>query len=136
MFENVNEVAILVAALLAVAVGNIWYSPIVFGPLWMRSVGKNPGDDVLPKNKIAFAVAGGVVTQMIFFYVLAQFLSGSDADPFSLANLGVLVILLVSAQVVSVTIWEQKPMAYFLINAGYIAVVTIVGLSVISYWPW
>lgn len=38
-FENINFIAVVIAAVVGMGIGFIWYSPWTFGPLWMRSKG-------------------------------------------------------------------------------------------------
>ena len=39
-FGEVNWLAVLVAAIIPMIIGTIWYSPPVFGNTWMRLIGK------------------------------------------------------------------------------------------------
>lgn len=136
MFEHVNEVSILVSALLAVAIGNIWYSPVVFGPLWMRSLGKRTGEDVFLPREVITAVLKGIASYSIFFYVIASTMSVLASSDYTLREFAAAVALLAIMPLVSIVAWEKKPFEYFAIHAGFIAVVTMIGISVITYWPW
>jgi hypothetical protein len=136
MFEGINEIAILVSAILAVAVGNIWYSPLVFGNVWMRAVGIRPGEDVFPKDKVVGAVLKGVCVQVVFFLTLAFLMQGINASVYTLSEVAGILTLIIALQALSTVIWEQKPFMYFLVNAGYVGVIILGGLAVITYWPW
>ena len=37
---NLNLVPVIIAGVLNMAIGAFWYSPLVIGKLWMRSMGK------------------------------------------------------------------------------------------------
>lgn len=41
---TVNYVAVLVSAVVCMVIGSIWYSPILFGKLWMKSADCKEGD--------------------------------------------------------------------------------------------
>lgn len=41
MYGYVNYLAVLVAAIAAMIVGFVWYSPGVFGNIWMKIIGKD-----------------------------------------------------------------------------------------------
>ncbi len=136
MFESINEVSVLVSALLAVAVGNIWYSPIVFGNIWARALGRLSNENSLSEKDIFALVSKSVVVQALFFFVLAQVLTMVEKLQFGVFEVGTLVVLLIAIQMMSVNVWEQKPISYFCIHVGYIMTITFGGLAVIAYWPW
>ncbi len=46
----VNYLAVLVAAIVGMVVGFIWYSPKVFGKMWMKLSGVNPKDKPVPER--------------------------------------------------------------------------------------
>lgn len=135
MFEYVNEVSIVVSALLAVAVGNVWYSPLVFGNAWLRSMGKEPGSDVLNPKEMYVATIKGVCAHVVFFFVLA-YVSYVTREVLSLTQLGAIVTFLIAFPYVLGTIWEQRPFVYVLIQIGYAFVTVYGGLSIITFWPW
>ncbi len=136
MFEGIHEVSVLVSALLAVAVGNIWYSPVVFGKYWMRAAGSTIHDTNLSDKELFVSVLKAIVVQGIFFYMLAHILRGALAFGASIFEISLLVASVIGVQILSIVIWERKPLSYFFVHAGYISVVTFGGLAVISYWPW
>jgi len=41
MHAHVNYLAVLAAAVVSMVIGFVWYSPAVFGNLWMRIIGKD-----------------------------------------------------------------------------------------------
>lgn len=38
-FGNINYIVIIIASLVSVGLGFLWYSPFVFGPLWLKTKG-------------------------------------------------------------------------------------------------
>lgn len=137
MFENINEVAVLVSAILAAAVGSIWYSPLLFGNMWMKSVGLTTHDDsMMAKRAIIMAVIQGVFAQIVFFFGIAQFTSYTFSEVIPMMHIGIILSILFCAQIFSTSIWERRSFAYVLINSGYMVTILFGGLAVISYWPW
>ncbi len=136
MFVPVNELAILVSALLAVAVGNIWYSPLLFGSVWMKSLGSHIGDDVYPKKEVFIVVLREVAVQFIFFYALAQLIGVIAYTHVSIWNVGLWMLVLVVAMLIHVFVWERRSLNYILVHCGYGAIVLYGGLLVLVYWPW
>jgi len=58
---ELNWLGIAIATLVAMALGAFWYSPIAFGTLWMKSIGKTPetlGSQTLP-------MIGGVAANLL-----------------------------------------------------------------------
>jgi VIT1/CCC1 family predicted Fe2+/Mn2+ transporter len=136
MFENVNELAVLVSAMLSVAIGSIWYSPLLFGKSWMRLAGLTVEDEDIPVKEASILAGKGVVIQSVFFYIIAQFISLSKAGTLPLATLGVFILILLLSYMMSVVVWERKLFSYFLIHAGYGALAVATGIGIIAFWPW
>jgi protein-S-isoprenylcysteine O-methyltransferase Ste14 len=136
MFEGIHEVSVLVAALLAIAIGSIWYSPLLFGKHWMRATNLTEADLEFPKGKLIKLLASAFITNIVLLFVIAQFVALAQSVHEPLRLIGSLITVLLGAAIGSVVIWEQKPFSYFLIHLGYAAVVVFGGMSVIWYWPW
>lgn len=136
MLENINEVAVVVSAILAMAIGSIWYSPLMFGSIWMKSIGLNFENGEMPTKEMIVGTLKGVFVQIVFFAILAQFASWSTSKGISLVHIASLLSVLISVHILSSVIWEKRSIAYFLINAGYTTLVLFGGLGVIAYWPW
>ena len=135
MFEQVNELAVLVSAILAVAVGSIWYSPLLFGPLWMKTIGQEIEAE-LSKREMILASIKSIIAQAIFFFVVTQFIQISTTASISLATVGGLLLAFLSVSTLSLAIWEKRPISYVFVHAGYNAIVIFGGIGIIAYWPW
>lgn len=136
MFENINEVSVLVAAIVAAAVGSIWYSPLLFGSVWMKSIGLTLEEGELPKKEMMTAAVKGVCVQIIFFFIVAEYIAVSEVYNFSLMKMGLSLIILASVYLLQSVIWERRTMAYFLIQIGYVTLSLLGGIAIIAYWPW
>lgn len=136
MLENIPEVPIIVSSLLAIAIGSIWYSPIVFGKYWMQAIGFTEADLDISQTHMAKLLAFGFVAHLILFFAIAKFVVLTTLFEESMWSIaGFLVLLLSAAMAVSV-VWERRPFSYLLINVGYTVIVIFGGMSVIAYWPW
>ncbi len=136
MFENINEVAVLVTAILSIAVGSIWYSPLFFGTVWLKSAGLISRDTQLSQKEVVRIVLQGIIAQFVFFYMVAGFLAHFRGSGFSIFDVGTPLAILVVTGMLSQIIWERRPRSYFLVHAGYTIVVLYGGMSIIAYWPW
>ncbi|TAH31806.1 DUF1761 domain-containing protein [Candidatus Saccharibacteria bacterium] len=68
---SVNYLAVLLAALSTMVVGSTWYSPPVFGKLWMKLSGAKP-DATMSWGKTALMYGGVLVASLVSAYVLAH----------------------------------------------------------------
>ena len=136
MFEYVSLLSVVVAAVLAVAVGVVWYSPLFFGPMWMRSLGKSIADLDMPRREMLIATGKGLIAHLIFFCILAPFLGYVVTYDISLRAVGLLLVALIAVYLFVLAVWEGRPMSYVLVHVGYLAIVVLGGLSVMKYWPW
>ncbi|MFZ2253046.1 MAG: DUF1761 domain-containing protein [Minisyncoccia bacterium] len=136
MFENINELSVLVAAVVAAAVGSIWYSPLLFGTVWMKSIGFTMEEGEMPKREMMIASAKGVLAQIVFFFIIAGYISLCEGKDISLVTLGVSLTVLSGVFMIQSVIWERRPLAYFLVQIGYVALALFGGIAIIAYWPW
>jgi hypothetical protein len=125
-FQNLNWVAITVAAVSAFALGGLWYSPIMFLKRWMKELGitKDSGKNtnMIKLFSLAFLLS------FIASFFLAMFI-GSDAG----AGFGALAGFMAGFGWVFTFmgisyLFESKTMAHFLINSIYsVTSLTIMG---------
>jgi O-antigen/teichoic acid export membrane protein len=59
--ESVSLVAIIAAAISGMAVGALWYSPLLFARPWMRALGKSEGDIQPGSRPFIVAALGNLV---------------------------------------------------------------------------
>lgn len=136
MFENVHEIAVLVSAILAMAVGSIWYSPLLFGKHWMRAAGLKESDLDSQKDKIVRLMVYAFIANLVLLFVVAKFVGIAQAAGETIKSVGTLLVILLGAMMAGAVIWEERPISYLFINVGYATVIIFGGMSVIWYWPW
>lgn len=77
MFDaEINYVAVLVATVVYMALGALWYSPVLFVKPWMKALGRTQQSEEARGNSNNFAVAllvSGLMALLIA-YVLAHFI--------------------------------------------------------------
>jgi len=137
MFQDVNEIAVLVSAILAIAIASIWYSPLFFGNLWMRVSGLTSSELLLmSRTRVITSLLYATIANLFLFFVVAQCIALSRMYAFSEWKLGFFVLLGIGASLANMVIWEKKSIAYLFIHLGYVTIVLFGGMSVISMWPW
>ncbi len=130
--ESVNWLAVLVAALSSFVIGGIWYGPL-FGKLWMSSAGVteeqvNQGN----KGKI-FGLS--FILQLVAAAVLAQFLGGNPTTVYALMVAGAVGVFWVAPAFGVVYLFEQRPLAHWMVNAGYHVVAFLAMGLILGVWP-
>jgi hypothetical protein len=133
---DANYGAVLVSGILAMAVGAFWYSPAGFGKQWMRLSGITPEQMNAGKGKMGTLYALGLLGAIVMATVLAFFVGFARAATASAgaqvgfwAWLGFIVPLLLGG-----VLWERKPWALFVLNAGYHLVVMVAMGVLLALW--
>ncbi len=123
----VNLIAVVVGIVIAMAVGFVWYSPMLFANAWLKLIGKTEEQLGSPGPAYALTIVFAAVTA----YVLGVFVSwAGPKTPTS----GALVGLAASAGFVAtafatVYLFERRPAKLYLINVGYqVVVLVLMGL--------
>ncbi len=133
---DVNEVAVLVSAILALAVGSIWYSPLVFGTHWQKATGLTDADLAITKGVLFRSLIFALITNILVLFVIAELVRYREMYGFSYIKLGVGVVALLGASIANMVVWEKRSLAYFLIHLGYAVVIVTMGIVIFTYWPW
>jgi glucan phosphoethanolaminetransferase (alkaline phosphatase superfamily) len=133
---NINELAVIVTSLLAIALGSIWYSPLVFGAYWQKAAGLTEEDLALTKSELSRSLIVAFVSNMIVLFVIAHLVRIGTSFDIPRLHLAGALIVLIGASIASMVVWEKRPFLYFAIHTGYAALVIGMGVVVISYWPW
>lgn len=113
---DVNLLSVLVASVVSMIVGYVWYAPGVFGKQWMELTKVKP-----KKDGVAKSVVLGFVTTLIMIYVFANVMMLADITSVAgglSAGLTLWVGFVATITLGSV-IWEQRPVKLWVINAGH-----------------
>ncbi|MFK4998870.1 DUF1761 domain-containing protein [Bacillus sp. N9] len=130
-FSQVSILAIVLAVIANTIIGALWYSPILFANVWLKSLGKT--EDELNKSSANIGYALTMAAAVISAIVLSLFISmmnnitiGGGALIGLLAGLGI-----ASAREISPTFFEGRNMTLFFISASYhIVSLTIMGMII------
>lgn len=124
---DVNYLTVIAGAIVMMVLGAMWYSPMLFGGMWLATIGKKPEDIQADATIYAFPAIAALVTA----FVLSLFAHAIYGDPEILE--GVLVGVIAAAGV-SVTatlvysVFEGPPLKVWLIFSGY----QLVGLALMG----
>lgn len=136
MLESVNIYSILLATVASIAIGFIWYGPLL-GKVWAKEQGWSD-DDMNKQKENGMGKSYGIMTAgtLLTVFILAQFLKFAGAvtlwDGATIgfwAWLGFTVPLLLNS-----VLWEGKSWRLYRINAGYQLVTMVVVGAIIAMW--
>lgn len=160
---EVNYVAVLVASLVTLLVGFVWYNPKVFGTIWMNETGMTEekakqgnmakifGLTIFYSLLLSFALPGLVIHQMGALSMVGGFAFADKALPSYAAFMadygdafrtfkhgafhGFLGSVFIVLPITAVNaLFEQKSWRYILINAGYWIVSITIMSAIICGW--
>jgi surface polysaccharide O-acyltransferase-like enzyme len=125
---SINILAVFLSAIATMIVGSVWYSPKVFGTLWMKLDGVKQKDMHEAKKEMPKMYAGMFVASLVMAYVLGKFIQMSGLSGVqSGVVMGFWVWLgFIATSLLSMQLANGKPMKLYAIQAGYYLVVLVV----------
>ena len=139
-FDGIRPLAVLVAAISAMVVGFIWYSPFLFARSWTRLMGYDPDD----KAKLADMQKGAgkmygmsFLASIVSAIVLAKIIDLTSVVTVLYGmKVGFFIWLgFVAAVQLTGALFGRQPTKLFLINTGYQLVCYLVMGAILAVWP-
>lgn len=133
----INYIAVLFASIISMIIGSFWYSPLLFGNLWIKLQGFTKKDIGRAKDrgmkKIYFI---SFISSIVMSYVLAYLISSSGIDGFfDGAILGFIVWLgFVATIMINSVLWENKSFELYLLNILYHLISLIIIGGIIGFF--
>ena len=130
---HINHLAVFACALLSLAIGALWYSPLLFFKSWQKETALS--DDQIAKANPLKTYSATLFLAWIISYNLAFFLGDSKTTwrwglaAGLLAGVGWAVTMFVI-----ISLFEQRSFKYMLINCGYITVYFALIGFVLGIW--
>jgi hypothetical protein len=131
-FQNLNWLAIAVAAVSAFSLGAIWYSPLLFSKRWMKESGVTK--EAAENANMTKTFGLSFILSVLASFFLAMFIGAGAGAGFGalagfMAGLGWVFTFMGI-----IYLFEQKSLAHFLINSLYsVAALTLMGF-IIGIW--
>ncbi len=129
IFQSMNFLAIIVAGILHMATGMVWFMPRLFGNSWMQLTRQ----DLKPARQW---IVAGVIGHQVIALVLAVVVILANATT-ALEGFAVAVLIWIGFVVtleVGELIWEKIPFQLFLIRIGnHLVALSIAGV-VLAVW--
>lgn len=137
---QINPVAILIAGIVSMVVGFLWYSPMLFGKVWMKLTGMTKEDMEKGKKDMPKIYGLSFVGALLMAFVLkhASVYAGNYYN-MSGIQLGLMTAFwnwLGFVMPVQMTGWlfDKKPFKLFVLNTGYQLASMIAMGIVITLW--
>ena len=133
---DINYVAVLVAALASMALGALWYSPLLFGKRWMELMKIDFADMKEMKKKANKMYAINFVATLVMAYVLAHFVDYTQAGTF-LEGLeaGFWIWLgFIATVMLGSVLWENKPLELYFLNISYQLLNVLIMAVIVAVW--
>ena len=130
----INWLAVLVAAVVAMIIGGLWYSPIMFGPRWMRLARRSPEQ---VRANMPKALAVDFIGMLIMAFVLLHAVRYAGAQGIGQgAAVGFFNWLgFVAVATFPLIVYEDRPLGLALINNGFFLIALIVMGAILAVWP-
>lgn len=132
--STLNWLAVVVATLLAFAVGAVWYTPALFGKAWMKSIGLKESDTKKANmaKAIILTLVGTFVTA-VAIGVLVQVLALNTVWQGATFGIMIAVAFLATNKVMQAQ-FELRPLSYNVITSA--ADVVTLGLmgAILAVW--
>jgi type III secretory pathway component EscU len=130
--EMINIWAILVSTIIYFTLGALWYSPLLFGNIWVKALGVNMEDlEQKPIDFFGSAIAAFIAT--LFLALLLEVVGTYDVFISLLVALIVGVGFVLSSGAYNV-LYEGKNYIAYLIDGGYHIIALLITGLILGLW--
>lgn len=133
---RISPIAVVVATIAAFMVGFLWYSPALFGGLWMQAHGYTPEHMEAAKSTLGRTYGISFVCQLVMAVVLSELLyRTSTVGAAGGAGLGFLAWLGFAATIgLTANLFAEAPLVLYGIDTGYQLVYLVVMSAILGAW--
>ena len=132
----VNYLAVFGAAVVSMVIGALWYSPLLFGKMWMTMSGITPDNMESMKKGMGAKYGVQFVMSLVMAYVLTHMLQYAGATTIGTAMQGAFWLWLGFVVTVGagMVLWEKKPIKlYFLMMAHELVSIAAMAIVVVLW---
>jgi hypothetical protein len=129
---EINFLAVFAASMTSFLIGGLWYSPLMFGNIWMEE--NNFSRDDIKKRNIGKIFSLSFLITLLIGLLLAIFL-GPEADfGMGIIKGGLVGSCWAASSIGIIYLFESRSLKLFLINGGYIITAFAVMGGIIGIW--
>ncbi len=132
---DVNYIAVLVATVVAMVIGAVYYQPQVVGRAWMKTLGKTE-EDFKNANQPVLYICAAIFT-LLWTTVLAAAIGWADAHSLiDGATIGFLAWIGFAIPIVGVVfMFEGRKLVSQVITGGHYLIALVVQGAILGVWP-
>lgn len=133
---DINPWAVLVAAVVNMALGALWYAPFLFGKIWMTSLQRRDKEVEKLKQNSNYFHLFTLLGALISSFVLAHFVDYVGATTFFEGmKVGLWCWLgFVVSTAISSTLYEGRSKKLYFLNIGYYFIAFLVMGGILAVW--
>ena len=133
---QINFAAVAVSGIASMAIGFLWYSPLLFGKTWMKLTGMTEKTMAQTKSKMGVTYGISFVASLVMAYVLAHFIDLVSATTVAEGiQVGILAWLgFVATTMITTVLFDNKPWKLYAINCGYQLASVLVMATILVNW--
>jgi hypothetical protein len=137
----VNVFSVLVAAIVSLALGNLWFGPL-FGRTWARAAGVKLPEETTPEDRkgmgksVLLNFIGTIVMAFVvgWVFIFGSAFTGTGGIPGAIVSGFYLWIGIAAPILLGAVLWEKKPWKWWFIMIGYYLVAFILQGIVFALW--
>ena len=131
---TVNYFAVFIAAVASMFLGGLWYSPMLFGKLFMKESKRKEKDMKNAHPTKAYAIT--FLTTLITAYILAHFVDYVEATTVTSAFLLAFWVWLgfYATTATGSVLWENKSWSLYFLNVSYHLVALAIMAVILTLW--
>lgn len=132
----INIWAVIVSAVVAFAVGAVWYSPLLFAKQWMQAHGHTPEKLAVMQKQSQRAYAVSFVCFLVMATVMNLLVALIHMSAVTAGiKLGLLCWLGFAVTIgLTANLYSDRPLKAFLIDAGYQLVYFVIMGAILAGW--
>ena len=133
---DVNYIAVVVAAIVNMVIGTVYYLPQVAGKAWMNAIDKTAEDLRGANQPILYVLAA--IFSLLLATVMAAAIGWANAHTLGEGALvGLLFWIGLAMPIVGMTfMFEGRRFASHAITGGHYLIALVVMGAIIGWWPW
>lgn len=136
MFELIHEFAVLGTASFMMALATVWYSPMLFGKVWMKETGLTNESIEAAEVHMLKHMLLTFTSYTVMLTLLALVLAYLPMLPITALQAAVLISVFVAASAVGPTLFEGRSLTYYAIRVGFYVLFIVLGTFILEFWPW
>ena len=117
---QISWAAVFIAALINMVLGALWYSPLLFGNVWLKLVKIDRKKMDMKKGARRGYIVSALMSVVMAIVLSLLIQATGSLSPLGGAMIGLLIwVGFCVTMMISPVLWENKPLQGYAINIGY-----------------